>query len=72
MIGKEQRQQRRSEWVDEQAEESDEDGWMMPGLKGDEDDEGEDDGYVPDLVDDQVIAEEEKRKQDELAAEKAR
>ena len=58
--------------IDEQAEESDEDmGWGLAG--GDEDEEeGNDEGYIQDLVDDQAIDEEQRRLQDELAAAKAR
>lgn len=63
----------KSNLLDEQAEESDEDnGWGPIGGPEDEDEDVEDDGYVPDLVDDQHIDEEEKKRQDELAAEKAR
>ena len=63
----------RSNLVDEQAEESDEDnGWAPVGAPEAEEDEDEEDGYVPDLVDDAGVDEEEKRRQDELAAEKAR
>lgn len=57
---------------DEQAEESDEDnGWAPIGGEEDDDDEDED-GYVPDLVNDEQIEADEKKRQDELAAEKAR
>lgn len=64
----------RSNLVDEQAEESDEDDWMMPGQRsGDEDDnDGDEDGYLAELVDDAAVNEEEKLKQDALAAAKAR
>ena len=59
--------------IDNQAEESDEDeGWAINRDNDDEDDEGMDDGFVPDLVDDQAIDEEEKKRQDELAAAKLR
>lgn len=61
--------------IEEQAEESDEDnGWApIGGADEDEDADGdEDEGYVPDLVNDDQVDEEEKRKQDDLAAEKAR
>lgn len=65
----------KSNFVEEQAEESDEDfGWgPTGGQKEDEDgEEGDDEGYLEDLVDDQEVAEEERRRQDELALEKAR
>ncbi len=63
----------RSNLVDEQAEESDEDnGWAPIGGPEEEDDEDEEDGYVHDLVDDAQVDEEEEKRQDELAAEKAR
>lgn len=60
--------------VDEQAEESDEDdGWGDSARKGDDDDEGEEgEGFVEGLVDDQVVHEATKRAQDELAEEKRR
>ncbi|ORX34134.1 hypothetical protein BD324DRAFT_636765 [Kockovaella imperatae] len=58
--------------IDEQAEESDEDtGWAALGGEEDEED-GADEGYVPDLVDDEAVDEDERKKQDELAAAKAR
>lgn len=63
----------RSNLVDDHAEESDEDnGWAPIGGPEEEEDEDEEDGYVPDLVDDARVDDEEKRRQDELAAEKAR
>ena len=59
--------------VDEQAEESDEDnGWAPVSDAEVEEDNDDDDGYVPDLVDDAHIDEEEKKRQDDLAREKAR
>ncbi|OCF43223.1 hypothetical protein I317_02931 [Kwoniella heveanensis CBS 569] len=67
-----QKKKLKSKMVDEQAEESDEDnGWGRMGDEDEEDEEG-DDGYVEGLVDDQAIDEEEKRRQDEAAAEKNR
>ncbi|WWD18187.1 hypothetical protein CI109_102636 [Kwoniella shandongensis] len=67
------KQKVKSRLVDEQAEESDEDnGWAPIGGPEDEDEDGEDDGFVDGLVDDEAIDEEEKRRQDELAAAKAR
>ena len=63
----------KSNLIDVQAEESDEDGgWAPQGGAEDEDDDADDEGYVPDLVDDQTIDEAEKNRQDELAAAKAR
>lgn len=65
----------RSNLVDEQAEESeDDDNWMLPGQKSDDEEEGEgeDDAYLADLVNDEAMDEEEKRKQDALVAAKAR
>ncbi|WRT65956.1 uncharacterized protein IL334_002907 [Kwoniella shivajii] len=63
----------KSKMVDEQAEESDEDdGWGMNQGGNEEEDDEEEDGFVEGLVDDQEIDEEEKRKQDELAAAKNR
>ena len=59
--------------IDEQAAESDEDnGWASLGGEEDENEEGMDDAFVKELVDDAEIDTEEKQKQDELAAEKAR
>lgn len=64
----------RSNLVDEQAEESEEDDWLMPGQKSDdeEDNDGEEDAYLADLVNDEAVNEEEKRKQDALVAAKVR
>jgi mediator of replication checkpoint protein 1 len=62
-------------FLDEQAEESDEDdGWGMNGGGGkdDEDDEDLDNGYVPELLDDAEVEEGEKSMQAALAAEKFR
>ena len=64
----------RSNLVDEQADESDEDNWLMPGQKN-EDDEEEDedqDAFLPELVDDQEVSEEDRMKQDALVAQKNR
>jgi mediator of replication checkpoint protein 1 len=66
---------KRSNLLDEQAEESDEDnGWGPVGGAEDEDEEGEgeDDAFLKGLVNDEVVDEEERTKQDELAAAKAR
>ncbi|WWC88155.1 uncharacterized protein L201_003060 [Kwoniella dendrophila CBS 6074] len=67
----------KSKMVDEQAEESeDDDGWGRKGQNEDENEDDEDDadndGFVEGLVDDQLIDDEERRKQDEMAAEKNR
>lgn len=64
----------KSNWIDNQAEESDEDGgWAPVGGRGsDDEEEGEEDGYIADLVDDQAIDDEEKTRQDGLAAVKQR
>ncbi len=63
----------KSNLVDEQAEESDEDnGWAPIGGPEDDDEDNDEDGYVPDLLDDEQVDEEEEKRQDELAAEKAR
>ncbi|EIW72820.1 hypothetical protein TREMEDRAFT_58988 [Tremella mesenterica DSM 1558] len=56
---------------DEQAEESDEDNGWAP-LGGEDEDEDGDEGYVPDLLNDAELDEEEKRRYAELAAAKAR
>jgi hypothetical protein len=64
----------RSNLVDEQADESDEDNWLMPGQKN-EDDEEEDedqDAFLPELVDDQEVSEEDRMRQDALVAQKNR
>jgi len=64
----------RSNLVDEQADESDEDNWLMPGQKN-EDDEEEDedqDAFLPELVDDQEVSEEDRTRQDALVAQKNR
>ncbi|KAK8865630.1 hypothetical protein IAR55_000775 [Kwoniella newhampshirensis] len=67
------KQKTKSKLVEEQAEESDEDnGWAPIGGLEDEEEDGEDDGYVEGLVDDEAIDADEKRRQDELAAAKAR
>jgi hypothetical protein len=65
---------KRSALVDEQAEESDEDnGWLRPDAGEDENDDDEDDGQdLQDLVDDQAVNVEEKKRQDALAEEKRR
>lgn len=65
---------RRSALVEEQAEESDEDnGWGFSTAKdGDENDDDLDNGYVPDLLDDAKMTEEEKNQQKELVAVKFR
>ncbi|KAK4684866.1 mediator of replication checkpoint protein 1, partial [Tremellales sp. Uapishka_1] len=64
---------KRSGFVDEQAEESDEDnGWAPIGGKEDEEDDEDQDGYVEGLVDDEAVDEEERERQDALVAEKAR
>jgi mediator of replication checkpoint protein 1 len=65
---------KRSALVDEQAEESDEDnGWLRADAGEDENDDEEDDGRdLQDLVDDQAVNEEEKKRQDALAEEKRR
>lgn len=59
-------------FVDEQAEESDEDNaWGL--TKGDDDeDDGMDEGYIPDLLDDATMDAEEREKQKELADAKLR
>ncbi|CAK9782252.1 hypothetical protein CC85DRAFT_325372 [Cutaneotrichosporon oleaginosum] len=57
--------------IDAQAEESDDDaGWGFVTKEAEEDDE--EDGYVPELVDDEVVADEIREAQDALATEKAR
>lgn len=66
----------RSKFVEEQAEESDEDsGWFFP-RKGDgeedEEDSGDEDGYVKELVDDAALSTEEKSRLALQAAEKHR
>ena len=63
----------RSNLVDEQAEESDEDDWMV-GSKSDDEDENDadEDAYLAELVNDEAVSEEDKRKQDELATAIAR
>jgi hypothetical protein len=64
----------RSNLVDEQADESDEDNWLMPGQK-DEDDEEEDedqDAVLTELVDDEEVSEEDRMRQDALVAQKNR
>ncbi|OCF56692.1 hypothetical protein L486_05546 [Kwoniella mangroviensis CBS 10435] len=66
---------RKSRMVDEQAEESDEDnGWAKIGgaEENDDDDDEENDGFLEELVDDQEVDEEVRKRQDELAAEKNR
>jgi mediator of replication checkpoint protein 1 len=64
----------RSNLVDEQADESDEDNWLMPGQKNDDDEEeGEDqDAFLPELVNDEEISEEDRERQDALVAAKNR
>lgn len=70
-----QSKQRRSNFVDEQAEESDEDnGWFLP-QKGDgdeEEDDSGDEGYIKELVDDAALSTEEKSRLAMQAAEKHR
>lgn len=69
----ERKQNGKSFLVDEQAEESDEDdGWGLPVAKEDEGNEDLDGGYVPDLLDDADVDEEERAAQAALAAEKFR
>lgn len=73
-MGRKDKGKMKSNFVDEQAEESDEDnGWLpVSGAGDDEENDEEEDGYVPDLVDDKEVEAEERRRQDELAAAKAR
>ena len=63
-----------SNLVDEQADESDEDNWLMPGQKNEEEeeDDGDDDAFLPDLVNDEDISEEDRMRQDALVAQKNR
>lgn len=64
----------RSNLVDEQADESDEDNWLMPGQSKDEDEDEEEDqdAFLPGLVNDEEVSEEERRRQDALVAAKNR
>lgn len=63
----------RSNLVDEQAEESDEDDWMIgPKSDDEEENDGGEDAYLAELVNDEAVSEEERRKQDGLATAKAR
>lgn len=64
----------KSNWIDNQAEESDEEGGWAPIRSdgSDDEEEGDEEGYIADLVDDQAIDDEERRRQDELAAVKLR
>lgn len=64
----------RSELVDEQAEESDEDAGWGPTERGPDDDEegAEEDGFLEDLVDDVAVDEATKKEQDRLAEQKMR
>ena len=63
----------KSNLLDEQAEESDEDnGWLPNGGAEDEDEDDDQDGYVQDLLNDEHVGEEESSVQNALAAEKAR
>jgi mediator of replication checkpoint protein 1 len=64
----------RSNLVDEQADESDEDNWMTGGqTKEDDDEEDEDlDAFLPGLVNDEEVSEEERKRQDALVAAKNR
>lgn len=69
----ERRRLRETNLFDEQAEESDEDnGWAPLGGPEDEDDDKDDEGFLPDLVDDVAIDEDEQARNRELAAEKQR
>ncbi|BEI87151.1 hypothetical protein CcaverHIS002_0704970 [Cutaneotrichosporon cavernicola] len=62
---------RDSELIDAQAEESDDDaGWGFVAKEAEEDDE--EDGFVPELVDDEVLPDDIREAQDALATEKAR
>jgi mediator of replication checkpoint protein 1 len=64
-----------SEFIDRQAEESDEDnGWGAGGGNGDDDDDedGGADAYAEGVVDDALVDPEEQAKQDALAEEKRR
>jgi hypothetical protein len=64
----------RSNLVDEQADESDEDNWLMPGQSKDEDEDEEEDqdAFLPGLVNDEEVSEEERRRQDAIVAAKNR
>lgn len=64
----------RSNLVDEQADESDEDNWLMPGQKNEDDEEEDEDdnAFLPELVDDQEVSEEDRMRQDALVAQKNR
>lgn len=63
----------RSNLVDEQAEESDEDDWFVgPKTGDDEEEDGDEDAYLADLVDDAAVADDIRQKEDALAAAKAR
>ncbi|WVQ85692.1 hypothetical protein IAT38_007858 [Cryptococcus sp. DSM 104549] len=65
----------RNEYMEDQAEESDEDngwGWAKDPEADDEDDPEEDNAYLKELVDDQKVDDDERLKQDELAAQKLR
>ncbi|KAL1405186.1 hypothetical protein Q8F55_008811 [Vanrija albida] len=59
-------------FVDEQAEESDEDNAWGFGKADDDEDDGMDEGYIPDLLDDAVVDAEEREKQKALADAKLR
>lgn len=62
-----------SELIDAQAEESDdENGWGFAANEAEDDEEGDELGYVPELVDDVAVAEDVRLEQDALAAEKHR
>jgi len=64
----------RSNLVDEQADESDEDNWLMPGQKNDDEEEEDEDqdAYLAELVNDEEISEEDRMRQDALVAQKNR
>jgi len=64
----------RSNLVDEQADESDEDNWLMPGQKNDDEEEEDEDqdAYLAELVNDEEISEEDRLRQDALVAQKNR
>lgn len=68
------RRPKTSAFVDGQAEESgDEGGWKVPGAETDDEDGSEkDEGYLSDVVDDQIVDEDQQREQDERAKAKLR
>lgn len=63
-----------SELIDAQAEESDdENGWgLFTSKEADDDEDGDETGYVPELVDDAAVAEDVRAEQDALAASRHR